>query len=62
MIFRCQNRDCKGRCHTNPSMDAILSGPTEHCHAPNLDRLPVIELKNKIKSRAADSEESSSTI
>ena len=62
MIFRCQNRDCKGRCHTDPSMDAILSGPTEHCHAPNLDRLPVIELKNKIKSRAADSEESSSTI
>lgn len=43
-------------------MDAILSGPTEHCHAPDPNRLPVIELKNKIKTRAADSEEPSSTI
>ena len=43
-------------------MDAILSGPTDHCHAPNLDQLPVVELKNKIKSRAADSEEPSSNI
>jgi hypothetical protein len=43
-------------------MDVILSGPTEHCHAPNPDRLPVIELQNKIKARAADSEEPSSTI
>lgn len=62
MIFRCQNRDCKGRCHTNPSMDAILSGPTEHCHAPKPDRIPVVELKNKIKSKAEESEEPSSTI
>ena len=62
MIFRCQNRDCKGRCHTNPIMDAILSGPTEHCHAPNPDRIPVVELRNLIKSRAGDSEEPSSAI
>lgn len=62
IIFRCQNRDCKGRCHTSPSMDAIVSGPTEHCHAPNPDRIPVAELRNKIKSRADDSEEPSSAI
>jgi hypothetical protein len=43
-------------------MDAIVSPPTEHCHAPNPDQLPVVELKNKIKSKAADSEEPSSTI
>ena len=36
-----------GRCHTNLSMGAVVSGPTEHCHAPNLDRLPVIELKKQ---------------
>jgi FLYWCH zinc finger domain len=62
MIFRCQNRDCKGRCHTNPIMDAIVSGPTEHCHAPNHDHIPVVELRNQIKSRSADSEEPSSAI
>jgi hypothetical protein len=50
MIFRCQNRDYKGRCHRNSIMDAIVSGPTEHCHAPNHDRIPVVELRNKIKS------------
>jgi hypothetical protein len=54
--------DLIGRCHTNPTMDAILSGPTEHRHAPNLDRAPVLDLKTKIKARAADSEEPSSTI
>jgi hypothetical protein len=43
-------------------MDAIVSGPTEHCHAPNPDQAPVLDLKNKIKARAADSEEPSSTI
>ena len=43
-------------------MDTILSGPTDHCHAPNLDRAPVLDLKTKIKARAADSEEPSSTI
>ena len=43
-------------------MDAIVSGPTEHCHAPNPDLVPVLELKNKIKSRAAETEEPSSII
>jgi hypothetical protein len=43
-------------------MDVIVSTPTEHCHAPNPDQIPVVELKNKIKSRAAICEEPSSTI
>lgn len=43
-------------------MDAIVSGPTEHCHGPRPDQLPVVELKNKIKSRAVDNEEPTSTI
>ena len=43
-------------------MDAILSGPTEHWHASDPNRLPVIDLKNKIKTRAADGEEPSSAI
>ena len=43
-------------------MDTIVSGPTEHCHAPNLDLAPVLDLKNKIKARAADNEEPSSAI
>ena len=62
MIFRCKNRDCKGRCHTNPSMDVIVSGPTEHCHAPNPGYVSVVELKKKIESRAVDGEESPSVI
>ncbi|CAF4432369.1 unnamed protein product [Rotaria magnacalcarata] len=62
LIFRCQNRDYKGRCHTNPTMDVIVSAPTEHCHASKPDLVPVLELKNKIKSRAAETVESSSTI
>ena len=43
-------------------MDTILSGSTEHCHAPKPDIVPVLELKNKIKTRAVETEESSSTI
>ena len=43
-------------------MDTILSWPTEHCHAPKPDLVPVLELKNKIKTRAVETEESSSTI
>ncbi|CAM4928514.1 unnamed protein product [Rotaria socialis] len=62
LIFRSQRRDCKGRCHTNPTMDAILSGPTEHCHAPTPDLVPVFELKSKIKARAAETEEFPSAI
>jgi hypothetical protein len=43
-------------------MDAILSQPTEHCHAPNLDKISVIKLQNDIKSRAVISEEPSANI
>ena len=43
-------------------MDTILSGPTEHCHAPKPDLVPVLELKNKIKIRAVETEKSPSTI
>ena len=43
-------------------MDTILSGPTEHCHAPKPDLVPVLALKNKIKTRAVETEESPSTI
>ena len=51
-----------GRCKTNLAMDAILSEPTEHSHAPTIDQPPVVELKNKIKLKAADSEEATSNI
>ncbi|CAF1601449.1 unnamed protein product [Adineta ricciae] len=57
ILFRCKNCDCKGRCKTNLAMDTILSEPTEHSHAQTIDQLPVIELRNKIKSKAANSEE-----
>ena len=43
-------------------MDTILSGPTEHCHTPKPDLVPVLKLKNKIKKRAIETEESPSTI
>ena len=43
-------------------MDTILSRPTEHCYAPKLDLVPVLELKNKMKARAVETEESSSRI
>ncbi|CAF1325226.1 unnamed protein product [Rotaria magnacalcarata] len=61
-IFRCKNRDCKARCHANLSMDAFLSLPTSHCHAPQPDRVPAIKLKNEIKARATTTDESTSTI
>ena len=51
-----------GRCKTNLAMDAILSEPTEHSHAPAIDKIPVVELKNKIKSKAVESEEATSNI
>ncbi|CAF3703869.1 unnamed protein product [Rotaria socialis] len=62
LIFRCKNRDFKARCHTNLSMDAFLSLPTSHCHAPQPDCVPAIKLKNEIKARAATTDESTSTI
>ena len=43
-------------------MDTILSGSTEHCHAPKPDLVPVLKLKNKIKIRAVETKESSSII
>ncbi|CAF3251734.1 unnamed protein product [Rotaria sp. Silwood2] len=43
-------------------MDTIVSGPTEHHHTPTPDLVPVLELKNKIKTRAAKTEELPSTI
>ena len=46
----------------NSISDAILSGRTDHCHAPNLDMAPVLALKSKIRKRAAETEEPSSTI
>ncbi|CAF2061911.1 unnamed protein product [Rotaria magnacalcarata] len=62
LIFRCQNRDCKARCHTNLTMDAFLFLPTTHCYAPHPDRVPAIQLKNEIKTRAVMTDESSSSI
>jgi hypothetical protein len=43
-------------------MDNILSEPSNHSHAPNTNRVPVIELQNHIKARAAASDEASSGI
>ena len=43
-------------------MDTVLSWPIEHYHAPKLDLVPVLELKNKMKTRAVENEESSSII
>ena len=43
-------------------MNTILSEPTEHCHGPVIDQIPVIELKSKIKARALISEEPTSSI
>ncbi|CAF4816491.1 unnamed protein product [Rotaria socialis] len=60
--LRCQSRDCKSRCHTNLSMDTFLSQPTSHSHAPQLDRVPAIQLKNDIKARAVIADEPTSSI
>ena len=43
-------------------MDAFLSHPTSHSHAPKPDQIPSIQLKGEIKARAAQTDESSSTI
>ena len=50
------------RCHTNLSMDTFLSESTAHNHAPNPERIPVIELSNQIKAHAAISDEPTSVI
>ncbi|CAF0793861.1 unnamed protein product [Rotaria sordida] len=43
-------------------MDAFLSQPISHSHAPQPDRVPAIQLKNDIKARASTTDESSSSI
>ena len=43
-------------------MDAFLSQPTSHSHAPQPDRIPAIQLKDEIKTRAATTDESTSSI
>ena len=43
-------------------MDTFLSNPTAHCHAPNSHLIAAIQLKNNIKTRAAKTEEQSSSI
>ncbi len=43
-------------------MNSILSEPTAHCHAPNLNELPFIKLQNEITVRAAKTDEASSNI
>ncbi|CAF1432160.1 unnamed protein product, partial [Didymodactylos carnosus] len=61
-IFRCENRDCKGRCHTNLAMDSFFSQPTAHSHATNPNRFEINKVKSEIKHRAAHTDESSSSI
>ena len=43
-------------------MDAFLSQPTSHSHAPQPARIPAIQLKDEIKTRAATTDESTSSI
>ena len=43
-------------------MDTFLLQPTFHSHAPQHDRIPVIEFKNEIKARAMMTDESTSSI
>ena len=50
------------RCHTNLSMDTFLFKPIAHIHAPNPERIPVIELSNQIKAHAAISDEPTSAL
>ncbi|CAF4743188.1 unnamed protein product, partial [Rotaria socialis] len=50
------------RCHTNLSIDTLLLLLTSHCHAPQPDSVPAIQLKNEIKAHAAITDESTSTI
>ena len=52
----------KGRCHTNLSMDDFLSTPTSHSHAPTPDVVPVIQLQNQIKTRAATTDAQTNAI
>ncbi|CAF1535915.1 unnamed protein product [Adineta ricciae] len=60
--FRCKNRNCKARCHTNLSMDFFMLDPTAHSHAPNPEQIPAIEAMNKIKMKVVSSDEATSSI
>lgn len=43
-------------------MDTFLSLPTTHCHAPDPDLIPAIQLKSDIKARAVTTDEQTSSI
>ncbi|CAF4107188.1 unnamed protein product [Rotaria magnacalcarata] len=43
-------------------MDAFQSPPTAHCHAPNPDLVPALQLKSDIKARATVTDEPTSSI
>ena len=43
-------------------MDAFLSQPASDSHAPQPDRIPAIQLKDEIKTRAVTTDESTSSI
>ena len=43
-------------------MDTFLSQSTFQSHAPQLDRIPAIEMKNEIKARDVMTDESTSSI
>ena len=43
-------------------MDAFLSQPTSHSYAPQLNRIPVIQLKGEIKTPAVMTDETTSSI
>lgn len=51
-----------GRCHTNLTMDTMIVQPTDHCHAPRIDIIPISVVKNKIKAQAVGTEEAPSDI
>ncbi|CAF1136196.1 unnamed protein product [Adineta steineri] len=61
-VFRCEDRNCKSRCHMNIQMEVFVKEPSEHSHAPDPDRVHIIQLKNEIKTRGSSSEEATSTI
>ncbi|CAF4357649.1 unnamed protein product, partial [Rotaria sordida] len=48
--------------HTNLSIYAFLTQPTLHSHAPQLDHIPAVQLRNDIKARVATTNESSSSV
>ncbi|CAF5100221.1 unnamed protein product [Rotaria sp. Silwood1] len=61
-VFRCEDRNCRSRCHTNTLMEVFVKEPSEHSHAPDPDRVHVIQLKHEIKARGSSSDEATSII